>query len=751
MSRLSSLALLPLAFLVSSTSHAQQPVNPMHPAFAPLDASGAKVRTAAEVSFDKTCGSCHDAQWIGEHSGHLSRKVQATCAQCHLDGGRLDVREETLDQDGRLVRGALRIGAPRPENCGSCHGVVSSGVGPVVMPPDFEDGARTAGRNFSLTEGEGAVVSPSRMSDSFLNLEGKSTLGQAWDVHAAKMVDCAACHFAANNPTRTSSKRASLSYLTDDPRRLSSAEFLQRPDHRLAEQSCRGCHDARQAHDFLPYRERHLEVLACQTCHVAEPRGPALEMEDATVMTVSSTPARRYRNVSRQPGEALNAATITSFRPLLTERVDADGVKRLSPVNTVSRFHWISTVDKSDVPWAKVVEAFKDGSGYSKAIADAFDANHDGRIDVQELRLDSKAKVDLVASRLKAAGVAEPAIDGTLETFPVAHGVPSRERALRNCEECHSGGSRLSGRHVIAGYLPGGVLPKPREDTRVDLSGQLSTTSDGSLVLERSGDVAPGGLQVLGHSRQRVIDTLGLVVFSLTFLAVAGHALLRWILRRRRAQQPVAEGERAYLFGRYERIWHWTMALSGVLLIVTGLEIRNPGAHWLMQLPQAVAVHNVFAGVLMLNAFLALFYHLATRAIANFIPEPKGMLARVLAHVNYQSRGIFYGGAHPANAPGHKLNPLQQLTYLALLNVLFPLQIGTGVLLWAAGHSPAVAAALGGLAVVAPLHNAGSWLFLTFFVVHVYLVSTGRTLTDHLTSMITGYGAADDHAPTGRS
>jgi thiosulfate reductase cytochrome b subunit len=226
---------------------------------------------------------------------------------------------------------------------------------------------------------------------------------------------------------------------------------------------------------------------------------------------------------------------------------------------------------------------------------------------------------------------------------------------------------------------------------------------------------------------------------------VAGHGLIRLLTRPRRAGRPPhPPGGRAYVFGRYERLWHWTMALSAVLLIGSGLRIHAPGAGWLVDLPQAVSLHNAFAVVLMLNAFLALFYHLVTSAIRNFIPHPHGLLERVLEHMAYQSRGIFYGAPHPENAPGHKLNPLQQLTYLALLNVLFPLQIATGLLIWAVGHWPDVATALGGLRLVAPLHNAGSWLLLSFFVLHVYLVTTGRTPAEHLHSMITGYQPVDD-------
>ncbi len=45
----------------------------------------------------------------------------------------------------------------------------------------------------------------------------------------------------------------------------------------------------------------------------------------------------------------------------------------------------------------------------------------------------------------------------------------------------------------------------------------------------------------------------------------------------------------------------------------------------------------------------------------------------------------------------------------------------------------------------------GVVLFATFFVLHVYLVSTGRTPTDHLKSMITGYQhvEVDGQAPEG--
>jgi thiosulfate reductase cytochrome b subunit len=393
-----------------------------------------------------------------------------------------------------------------------------------------------------------------------------------------------------------------------------------------------------------------------------------------------------------------------------------------------------------------VARAFLDGGAHAPAVVAALDANRDGRLDEAELRLDTREKADLVAARLAALGVDQPVVAGVLEAHPLAHGISTRERALRDCAACHAADSRLADDYVVASYLPGGTPPRPPDGARVGLAG-LIAPEGGGLVLRRDRDAALAGLHVLGHSRQSWTNRVGFLAFLAVLLGVMVHGAIRLAMRRKRAHVDHGPTEREYVFGRYERLWHWTMALSGIGLIATGLEIHGTRGPVLLSLPVAVAVHNTFAVILIVNGFLALFYHVTTAAIRNFIPQPRGFLASALEHMTYQARGIFYGESHPRNAAGQKLNPLQQVTYLALLNVLFPLQIVTGALIWAVGRWPEVATAVGGLRYVAPLHNLGSWFFLTFFVLHVYLVSTGRTPTDHLKSMITGYQHVDVDAP----
>jgi len=85
------------------------------------------------------------------------------------------------------------------------------------------------------------------------------------------------------------------------------------------------------------------------------------------------------------------------------------------------------------------------------------------------------------------------------------------------------------------------------------------------------------------------------------------------------------------------------------------------------------------------------------------------------------------------------LNPLQQITYFGLLNVLLPLQGITGALMWGLQRWPGLAKGLGGLPILAPFHTIIAWLFAAFLILHVYLTTTGHTAVSSIEAMITGW------------
>jgi len=115
----------------------------------------------------------------------------------------------------------------------------------------------------------------------------------------------------------------------------------------------------------------------------------------------------------------------------------------------------------------------------------------------------------------------------------------------------------------------------------------------------------------------------------------------------------------------------------------------------------------------------------------------------------YYSRGIFAGKPHPLEKTReNKLNPLQQVTYLAILNILLPAQVITGVLIWGLQKWPHLAASLGGLPILAPTHTLVAWAFSAFIVMHVYLTTAaGQTPGAGIKSMASGWEDVEEHAP----
>jgi thiosulfate reductase cytochrome b subunit len=179
---------------------------------------------------------------------------------------------------------------------------------------------------------------------------------------------------------------------------------------------------------------------------------------------------------------------------------------------------------------------------------------------------------------------------------------------------------------------------------------------------------------------------------------------------------------------------------------LTGLIIHEPDKFGIFSFSYVVQVHNVLAAILVINAVLSLFYHLASGEIRQFIPRPRGFFDQMFEQARYYLAGIFRGDPHPfEKTRRRKLNPLQQITYLAILNILLPLQILTGVLMWGAQRWPEIVGQLGGLPLLAPIHTLVSWLFATFIVAHVYLTTTGPTPLAGIRAMIMGWDEVEPY------
>lgn len=202
------------------------------------------------------------------------------------------------------------------------------------------------------------------------------------------------------------------------------------------------------------------------------------------------------------------------------------------------------------------------------------------------------------------------------------------------------------------------------------------------------------------------------------------------------------------LYALHERIWHWLQAAAMILLILTGLAIHYPDRFAIFgSMARAISWHTWLAGALIANAFLGAFYHLTAEKYHHFLPRMDDFTGAALRQARFYLHGIFRGERHPLETdPRRKLNSLQKLTYLALLNILLPYQIVTGVLMWGADRWPQLFDKVGGLWLLAPAHTLGAYLFLAFLIGHIYLASTGPTPLALLRAIATGRADARDGA-----
>jgi thiosulfate reductase cytochrome b subunit len=655
-----------------------------------------------------------------------------------------------FDADGRLKPEAAQIQDPSNQNCAQCHGVVHEGKEPLMLAACDLSQPQTA------TTGQ--VISGQKINASGLNLADKANLTHAWDIHAERGLQCTDCHYSLNNPIHyQESQSAGLSHLLYDPRRLEIGEYLERPDHTLARgqsaqiglapeskatmRRCESCHDAVPTHrGWLPYTERHMQEVACESCHVPRLAAPAIQSYDWTVLQADGAPVTACRGIE---GDSTVADLVTGFQPVLMQRTDVDGRSMLTPYNLISSWFWVYEDAFGNVRPVRQIDlqaAFLVDGAHRPEIVAAFDRDGDGALSVAELVIDDEATEAAVRAQLEALGLDNPRIHGQVQPYSINHNVVRGSAATSDCQACHSDDSTLAAPMTLADRTPGGVLPQFVQNSNVAANGVMSLDGDagpGALVYRP--DPQADGVYLFGHSRIHWIDWAGALIFVGALLLIAAHATLRLISARRRPKVAV-QTEPVYMYDRYERFWHWLQTFTILLLFLTGLVIHRPDMFGLFAFRHMVTLHNLLAFVLVINAALALFWHVTTGQIRQFIPRPAGFFDQAILQAKYYLQGIFRGDEHPFDKSyRRKLNPLQQLTYFGLLNVLLPLQILTGVLMWGVQQWPATANMLGGLPWLAPFHTLIAWLLATFVVAHVYLTTTGATPTEDIKAMVTGW------------
>lgn len=657
-----------------------------------------------------------------------------------------------FDEEGKLAQEYVLIQDPSNDNCGLCHGLVNDNLEEPVTA--FKC---TPERWSSVTTGQ--IISPQRISDSGMNLANKEELSRPWDIHAERLLSCTDCHFALNNPVYyQEDDETRPQHLTFDPRRLEIGEYLYQPLHQFARgestqnnvapelndtmRRCESCHSIEKTHNWLPYKERHTEAVSCESCHIPKMYSSAMQQIDWTVIDLEGNALKNCRGLEGESGSS--KSLIQGFEPVLMPKEDVDGNVKIAPYNVVTSWFWVYGDPERPVRLIDLKAAFLDGDSYRSDILALFDSNQDGTLDTSELVIDSNEKNELISSQLKNLGLEKPHIVGEIQPYSINHTITHGEWATKDCQTCHADESRVTQPIKLSNYVPGNVLPVFVEDGNAVTSGELYTTDNGELFYQPNIDSE--GMYLLGHNSVGWIDLAGSILFVFVLIGITLHAGLRFAASFRK-QRKEPNLERVYMYSVYERLWHWLQTFTIVLLLFTGLIIHKPDTFGIFSFSYVVQVHNILAAILAINAALSLFYHVASGEIKQYIPRPRGFFDLAISQALYYMRGIFKGSPHPIEkTPQQKLNPLQQVTYIAILNVLLPLQGLTGIMMWGAQRWPDLAGSMGGLPFLAPFHTLIAWLFASFIVLHVYLTTTGHAPLAGIKSMMIGWDEIDTHS-----
>ena len=191
--------------------------------------------------------------------------------------------------------------------------------------------------------------------------------------------------------------------------------------------------------------------------------------------------------------------------------------------------------------------------------------------------------------------------------------------------------------------------------------------------------------------------------------------------------------EKIYRHSPSARIVHFLHMVAMVVVILSGFQILYPSTFTPFgTMNTARKVH--FFGMYLIFRF---FYHVwVSGDIKKYMITPKD-LSYFPAFIKYYT---FMSKEKPW---GQDYNLGQKFTYM-IWPFLLVLQALTGFAIYWPDKLGGVVAFFGGVLVLKLWHTVIAWIFVATVAIHLYLGSTGSSITDLYRSMVTGYETVEN-------
>jgi hypothetical protein len=448
------------------------------------------------------------------------------------ESGGFSYNRAAFNADGSVRGDLLNLSDPLLDNCAQCHGF-SARQATTIQPIQHADILRG-------TEKAGWVYNGARISDTVSpKIAGKEKMNYPWDVHAAKNITCIDCHFSPNNPARKQQEDSSKN-LRYSPVGESIAEYLKRPDHNFARgnippetvnvtrhntmRGCGDCHDAEKTHAFLPYKRRHFDALACQTCHIPAVHFWAYRSDDWGFLMDTGTSRVTMRGIE---GDIVDPeSVVTGFLPAYIPTPGKNNRLQIRPTNLITGVYWFDLDKKRPVFTWQVQQALfevRPAEGewvYRPEVLKAF-ADKDGIIDIPQAVYDKPEKIALVQRLLSQyAGVKHAELRIEVVPWAMSHSSAGKNQAVRECTACHASKSMLNRPLDLNSFLPRGVpvVYRGEQVNVVNFDGKEPVFDNRPLLAK---------FYIIGNSRVVWIEWLGWLSVVGAFLFSVLHGALR--------------------------------------------------------------------------------------------------------------------------------------------------------------------------------------------------------------------------------
>jgi hypothetical protein len=451
--------------------------------------------------------------------------------------GAFSYNRAAFTPDGAVKAEALNLSDPALENCALCHGFSAKNAAAIqaIQHADIMRGAEKSGWVYN-----GAKISETVSP----KIAGKESMNYPWDAHAVKGVVCIDCHFAPNNPGRM---------IHDDPGKNlrykplgeDIAAYLKRPDHNFARgnippetvnitrhntmRGCGDCHDAEKSHSFLPYKSRHFQALACQTCHIPAVHFWAYRSDDWGFLMDTGTSRITFRGIE---GSIVDPESdVTGYLPAYIPAPDRNNNLQIRPTNLITGVYWFDQTKSRPVFTWQVQQAFfesRPAEGewkYRPEIVKAF-GDKEGIVDIPQAVYDTPGKIALVKELLrKHAGVSDAELRIEVAPWAMSHGIAGKGQAIRECTACHGKNSILHRPLDLNTFLPKGapVIYRGQRISVVNFEGKEPTFDNRPLL--RS-------FYIIGNSRAAWVEWVGWLSVAGALLFSVLHGALRLLKGR---------------------------------------------------------------------------------------------------------------------------------------------------------------------------------------------------------------------------